>query len=79
MAFNRSMPLDERVRQIRAELDAFIDARVAAIKPGCPGIPDGVIRNLITRGSACQCAAYLDIKEKDDEQKARESGQETAA
>jgi hypothetical protein len=71
MAINRTPPLDERVKNIRADLDAFIDAHVAEIKKTCPGVPDGVIRNSLTRGMGCQCATYLEIKRQDDA--ARES------
>ncbi|UPJ65973.1 hypothetical protein IVB23_00855 [Bradyrhizobium sp. 191] len=58
---------EERVNAIRDEIDAFIDARVAEIGKTCPGVPSGVIRNSITRGLGCQCAAYLELKAKDAE------------
>lgn len=66
MAFNRTPPLEERIKNLRADLDAFIDARVEQIKKECPGVPAGVLRNSLTRGMGCQCAAYLEIKAKDD-------------
>ncbi|WP_369723655.1 hypothetical protein AB8Z38_06730 [Bradyrhizobium sp. LLZ17] len=50
---------------MRAEIDAAIDAHVAEIVKTCPGVPAGAIRNSITRGMGCQCAAYLQILEKD--------------
>lgn len=65
-------PLDERVKAIRAELDKFIDDRAEEIKKTCEGVPVGVIRNSITRGLGCQCAAYLEIMRKDDEATAKE-------
>ena len=70
MAFiNRKSPqLDEQIAALRADLDAAIDARVAEIRKTCPGVPAGVIRNSITRGTGCQCAAYLEMKSKDDPQ-----------
>lgn len=67
-------PLDaERVRAIRAELDAWIDARAEEIKKTCEGVPVASIRNSITRGIGCQCAAFLIIKAQDDEAAARET------
>lgn len=79
MAFNRTPPLDERIKQIRADIDAFIDSRVLIIKKDCPGLPEGVIRNTLTRG-ACQCSQYLQMKKQDEEAAAREAAaKETAA
>jgi hypothetical protein len=68
----KPQPLDERVRNFRAELDAFIDARVAEIKKTCPGVPEGVLRNTLTRGM-CQCGVVLEIMRTDEEQAAKES------
>ncbi len=62
----KPLPLDEQITALRAELDAEIDARVAETVKTCPGVPAGVIRNLITRGMGCQCSAYLEMKSKDD-------------
>jgi hypothetical protein len=50
-------PLNERIAELRAEIDAVID-ELAAKDAGC-GIPLQVLRNLITRGSSCQCRSYL--------------------
>lgn len=72
MALLTKTPLDERVKALRAELDKFIDDRTAEIGRTCEGVPLSVIRNSITRGMGCQCAAYLELKAKDDEAKARE-------
>lgn len=69
MAF-KPMPLDERIAKLRADLDAFIDARVAEIRKTCGGVPAGVIRGSITRGMGCQCATYLEITAKDEAEKA---------
>jgi len=69
MALLRKLPLEDQITALRAELDAAIDARVAEIAEGCPGVPAGVIRNSITRGMGCQCAAYLELKSKNDAQK----------
>jgi len=65
MALNRTQPLDERVKAFRAELDAFIDARVAEIRKTCQ-VPDGAVRNSLMRGMGCQCSAVLEIKRQDD-------------
>lgn len=62
MAFNKTLPLDERVKAFRAELDAFIDAHVAEIKKTCPGVPETALRNCLTRGMGCPCATVLEIK-----------------
>jgi len=73
MALIRTAPLDERIKTLRADLDAWIDARVAEEMKRCPGVPAGVIRHTMTRGLGCTCAAYLEIKRVDDEQAAREN------
>ena len=45
-----------------AEIDAIIDARAEAVARECPGVPSGVIRNLLTaRAPACPCSQYLEI------------------
>ena len=62
MAFSKQQPLSEdRVRAFCAELDAFIDAKAEEIKKTCEGVPVASIRNSITRGLGCQCAAFLVI------------------
>jgi len=63
MAINRTPPLDERIANIRADIDAFIDARVAEIRktPAGKELPDTVVRRSLTHGIGCQCAAYLNI------------------
>jgi phage terminase large subunit len=43
-------------------IDAIIDARAEAVAKESPGVPLGVIRNLLTaRAPACPCAQYLEI------------------
>jgi len=57
-----SLPLEERIRQLRAEIDAVIDAKTAAVARENPGVPAGVIRNLLTaRAPACACSQYLEL------------------
>lgn len=56
-------PLEERIKRIRTDIDAIIDARVAAVAKENPGVPPGVIRNLlIARAPACACAQYLELE-----------------
>ena len=58
----RTPPLEERIRQVRADIDAIIDARAEAVAGENPGVPLGVIRGLLTaRAPACPCAQYLQI------------------
>lgn len=54
--------LEERIRRIRAEIEAIIDARAEAVAKASLGVPLGVIRSLLTaRAPACPCAQYLEI------------------
>jgi hypothetical protein len=56
--------LDERIAALRTDIDNYIDSLVAAQKKETPGIPAGVLRNLLTaRSGDCQCRAYLQIAE----------------
>ena len=58
-------PLEDRIRQIRADIDAIIDARAEAVAKESPGVPSSVIRNLLTaRAPACPCAQYLELSGK---------------
>jgi len=55
-------PLEDRIRQIRADIDAIIDARAETVAKQSPGVPLAVIRNLLTaRAPACACAQYLEL------------------
>ncbi len=64
----RTMPapqLEDRIRDIRAEIEAIIDARVNVVASESPGVPPGVIRNLLTaRAPACPCTQYLELSAK---------------
>ncbi len=54
--------LEERITDLRSEIDTIIEARVARIASESPGVPAGVIRNLLTaRAPACRCAQYLEL------------------
>jgi hypothetical protein len=57
-----NLPLEEKIRKLRAEIDVVIDMKVAAVAKENPGVPAGVIRNLLTaRAPACACSQYLDV------------------
>ncbi len=63
MKLTRMPPLEERIRQIRADIDAIVDARAEAVAKESPGVPLGVIRNLMTaRAPACPCGQYLEMR-----------------
>ncbi|WP_035705037.1 MULTISPECIES: hypothetical protein [Bradyrhizobium] len=54
--------IEDRIEELRAEIDGIIDARVARIASESPGVPAGVIRNLLTaRAPSCRCAQYLEL------------------
>ena len=57
-----ALPLEGRIKQIRADIEVIIDAKAQAVARQSPGVPLGVIRNLLTaRAGACPCAQYLEI------------------
>jgi hypothetical protein len=61
-ALIRTPPLEERIRQLRLDIDAIIDARAEAVAKDSPGVPVGVIRNLLTaRAPGCPCTQYIEI------------------
>jgi len=61
---NRAIPIEDRIKQIRADIDAIIDVRVQAVARENPGVPSGVIRNLlIAHAPTCACAQYLGLDE----------------
>lgn len=56
--------MEDRIAALRAEIEAFIDLRVDHIKLSAPGIPDAVIRGMLTAKSGqCVCSAYLNVAE----------------
>ena len=62
MKQQRTARIDERIEELRAEIDDIIDARVASIASESPGVPAGVIRNLLTaRAPSCRCAQYIEL------------------
>ena len=57
-----SLLLEEKIRQLRAEIDVVIDAKTAAVAKENPGVPSSVIRSLLTaRAPACACSQYLEL------------------
>jgi hypothetical protein len=62
MKLTRPPMLEDRIRKLRGEINAIIDAKAEAVARESPGVPLGVIRNLLTaRAPACPCAQYLEI------------------
>ena len=58
----RTASLEDRIKQIRAEIDAIINARAEVVAKHSPGVPLGVIRNLLTaHAPACACTQYLEL------------------
>jgi hypothetical protein len=62
----KAMPLEDRIAALRAEIDAYIDARITEIRKTCEGVPAETIRQSLTRGMGCQCATYLELKARDE-------------
>jgi hypothetical protein len=61
MNLTHTLSLEQRIKQIRAEVDAIIDARAEAVARQSPGVPLEVIRNLlVARAPGCHCAQYLE-------------------
>jgi hypothetical protein len=63
MAFLKNPPLDEAmVLAHQDRINDFIDQRVQELKKECPGVPEGVLRNILTaRANDCECRAALQI------------------
>jgi hypothetical protein len=61
-----ALTLEERIKDLRREIETAIDARVDTVAQESPGVPRGVIRNLLTaRAPACACAQYLELNGKE--------------
>lgn len=50
--------LIDRLKAMHEEIELFIDAKVAALKADCPGVPAECIRRDLTRGDSCLCRSY---------------------
>ncbi|MCP1969903.1 MULTISPECIES: hypothetical protein [Bradyrhizobium] len=59
----------EKFVQAKAEADAFIDKRAAELAKLSPGVPVGVIRNLIT-GHGCACLDAMKISDEIEKENA---------
>lgn len=62
MTSKSPLALDERIKKVRADIEAVIDQHVKEIAEGCPGVPAGVIRQTIV-GSRCACDAFEALSE----------------
>jgi hypothetical protein len=73
MKTTRIPPLEDRIKQVRADIEAVVDAQVERVVKESPGVPPGVIRNLLTAGApACPCAQYLELNAKAQSSTSRE-------
>jgi hypothetical protein len=62
MNVTHTLPLEERIKRLRAEIDAIIDAKAEAVARQSPGVPLEVVRNLlVARAPGCRCAQYLEV------------------
>jgi len=62
MKQSRTPPLEVQIRQMRAEIETIVSAKAEAVARQSPGVPLGVIRNLLTaRAPTCACAQYLEL------------------
>jgi hypothetical protein len=56
--------LEERIKAIQAEADAFLDQKAKLLSGATPDVPLHVLRNLLTsRAYGCQCRAVLNNSE----------------
>jgi hypothetical protein len=66
LAKSKTPPLEDlrsRIESIRAEADAFLDAKAEELKAQTPGVPLQILRNIITnRSFGCQCQAILNLE-----------------
>ena len=55
-------PIEDRIKALRADIEAYIDARIADEKTRISGVPEGVLRKcLIGYAGDCECRQYLKI------------------
>jgi hypothetical protein len=56
------VPIDEKIEAFRAELEQYIDSKIAEMKAECPGVPEQVLRNLVShRAPGCPCLQALEL------------------
>jgi hypothetical protein len=65
-----SKSMTERIEEFRAEVNAFIDKEAAEQNKLYPGLPLATIRNSITKGIGCACAAGLTVAETVEKERA---------
>lgn len=63
--------IEERINEAIADANAYIDKHAKEVAKTCPGVPLGSIRNSITRGMGCACAAALLIAKEQEAQDGR--------
>ena len=57
--------LEQRISDLHAEIEAKIEQYLEMIKPRCPGIPIGVLRQTnFARAGGCACEEYKLLKAK---------------
>lgn len=62
----QALSLEDRIKQIRDEIDAVIDAKAAAVAKDSPGLHPAMLRQMITdRAPGCACSQYLEIAVRD--------------
>jgi len=55
----------DRIKALHADIEAYIDARVAEVAKACPGVPAVRIKHdLMTRAGGCQCRVFFQNSEK---------------
>ena len=59
--------LEDKIRAVREEAEAYIDAAAERLRLEAPGVPIGVLRGIITaRSSGCACRAALSAIQNDE-------------
>jgi hypothetical protein len=59
-----TLSLEEQIKQIQAECDAFLDEKAAELKRRFEGLPLAMLRrDLALRSPGCQCRQALSILE----------------
>jgi hypothetical protein len=56
-------PLLERIAELHAECEAWIDSKADEMAKECPSVPIGVVRNIITARATCPCQQVKIIME----------------
>jgi hypothetical protein len=52
--------LEARIHEIQEACDKYLDGKALELKLEAPGVPLGVLRNILTaRSNGCSCAAAL--------------------